>query len=165
MSSHVPVTRVRVPASSANLGPGFDCLGLALALYSTFEVETLSESETRAPQISVVSACEGDLAASRLPTDQGNLFYRAFADHLQSLHCRVPSVSIRMYLHIPTGRGLGSSATAVVGASWPPRPASAALILPSDAPSSYRLPSPGARTTPGQCSRRPAGRSGGDQPR
>lgn len=87
---------VRVPASSANLGPGYDVLGAALA----FELE-LEVAETGS--FSVTS--EGIDA----PTDRSNLIVRAF-EHLHSAE----GLSFRVSSEIPLARGLGSSASAIV---------------------------------------------------
>ncbi len=95
---------IRVPATSANLGPGFDVLGLALDLHNEF---TISPGETTQIEI------EGDIDG--MPLDDSNLFYRAFA-HLYRAHGKqAPLLHVQMRLPIPPGRGLGSSATAVVG--------------------------------------------------
>ena len=119
MPRNMPVTTVRVPATSANLGPGFDCLGLALALYSTFEVAPLDSGQYPAePEIEIrpnYPTAGDDPALSQLPTDRSNLFYHAFVSHLASLDCLPPPVKIRMSLGVPPSRGLGSSAAAVVG--------------------------------------------------
>jgi homoserine kinase len=96
--------RVRVPATAANLGPGFDVLGLALTLYNEF---TVHETSTRLHI--TVSGADG------LPDDESNLFYRAFAALCREAGRPVPALRIHMRLAIPSGRGLGSSATAVAG--------------------------------------------------
>ncbi|HEX8227711.1 MAG TPA: homoserine kinase [Chloroflexia bacterium] len=96
--------QVRVPATSANLGPGFDVLGLALDLHNLFVVETSGHT-----RVAIEGRAEG------LPLDESNLFYRAFR-HLFELAGEVaPPLSVRMALNIPPGKGLGSSATAVIG--------------------------------------------------
>ncbi|HMA38398.1 MAG TPA: homoserine kinase [Chloroflexia bacterium] len=96
---------IRVPATSGNLGPGFDVLGLAFALYNTFVVRA-----TEAPLcITAVGAAAG------LPGDESNLFYQAFAALCREAGQPVPGLAIHMTIAIPPGRGLGSSATAVVG--------------------------------------------------
>jgi homoserine kinase len=96
--------QVRVPATSANLGPGFDVLGLALDLHNVFVVETADST-----RIEIKGHAED------LPLDANNLFYRAFR-HLFDLAGEVaPTLSVRMTLNIPPGKGLGSSATAVIG--------------------------------------------------
>jgi homoserine kinase len=108
---------VRVPATSANLGPGFDCLGLALKQYTTFEIELLlgSVEQDHKPLIEIFSAWGDDPAIDALPVDSHNLFYQAFSQRLIALGMPVPSVRVRVTIGIPPGRGLGSSATAVVG--------------------------------------------------
>ena len=97
--------RIRVPATSGNMGPGFDVLGLAYALYNDFRVRP-TEGPLR---------IEVDGAGADLPTDESNLFYRAFAALCRESGRTPPPLDIRMCLRIPAGRGLGSSATAVVG--------------------------------------------------
>ncbi len=100
---------VLTPATSANLGPGFDSLGLALQLYNRFEVEESGDDPAR-PSIEV----EGALGAG-LSTGPDNLFFRAFALLFERQEVDLPAVRIRMTTNIPPGCGLGSSATAVVG--------------------------------------------------
>lgn len=106
-----PPTSVAVltPATSANLGPGFDTLGLALQLYNRFDVE-LAEGDPQSPHIFV----QGVLG-SGLSTGPDNLFFRAFALLFERRQVDLPAVKIRMSINIPPGCGLGSSATAVVG--------------------------------------------------
>src|SRR5947209_19515799 len=108
---------VRVPATSANLGPGFDCLGLALKQHNIFEIQLLPEnvSGNPIPQIEISSTWGDDRAIAALPTYQHNLFYRVLCERLTALGMPVPSVHIRACIDIPPRRGLGSSATAVVG--------------------------------------------------
>ena len=100
---------VLTPATSANLGPGFDSLGLALQLHNRFEVEE-TKGDPRLPSIEV----EGALGAE-LSTGPDNLFFRSFAMLFERRKIALPSVRIRMTISIPPGCGLGSSATAVVG--------------------------------------------------
>ncbi len=106
---------VQVPATSANLGPGFDSLGLALQLYNRFEVEEVSwraiaSARSSQPSIEI----QGTLGAN-LSTGPDNLFFRAFAALFQRQQADLPAVRIRMSINVPPGCGLGSSATAVVG--------------------------------------------------
>jgi homoserine kinase len=96
--------RVSVPGTSANLGPGFDVFGLAVGIYNEFVVETASKFS-----ISLVQS-PGDL-----PLTKDNLFYQSFEFLFQKLRKPTPEVRITMHLRIPQARGLGSSATAVVG--------------------------------------------------
>ena len=100
---------VLTPATSANLGPGFDTLGLALQLYNRFDVEIV-EGDPWTPQIEVQGVL-GD----KLSRGPDNLFFQAFALLFQCKQTDLPAVKIRMSIAIPPGCGLGSSATAVVG--------------------------------------------------
>src|SRR6266581_1390708 len=106
-----PPTTVAVltPATSANLGPGFDTLGLALQLYNRFDVEVV-EGDSQSPHISVQGVLGNELS-----TGSDNLFFQAFALLFQRKQVELPAVKIRMSINIPPGCGLGSSATAVVG--------------------------------------------------
>ncbi len=97
--------RVRVPATTANLGPGFDGMGLALGLYNEIEAEPASALE-------VVIVGEG---ADRLPRDATNRVVRAAAALFERMGSEVPPMRLRCYNRIPLMSGLGSSAAAVVG--------------------------------------------------
>lgn len=97
--------RVRVPASTANLGPGFDALGLALALYDEVEV-TLAVSGLR-----VEVHGEG---AGQVPTDEDHLVVRALRAACARLEHRPEGLVLRCHNSIPHARGLGSSAAAAV---------------------------------------------------
>ena len=94
-----------VPASTSNLGAGFDTFGLALTLYNTFEVE---ESDAFAIEI----YGEG---AEKLPTDISNLFLRTYIRACQELGVDDRPIKVVQKNGIPVGRGLGSSATAILG--------------------------------------------------
>jgi homoserine kinase len=96
---------ITVPASSANLGPGFDALGLALSLYDRIEVHT------RPAEITVQITGEG---SGRLPTDEKHLVARAILATLDEFGARTPGLQLRCHNAIPHARGLGSSAAAVV---------------------------------------------------
>lgn len=104
-------TTITVPATTANLGAGFDCLGAALSLYNKFTF-TLAESSDSLEflKITVIGA-----EAARVTTDASNLAYQAFCAVYQALGKPVPGVTIDLELGIPLARGLGSSATALVG--------------------------------------------------
>lgn len=95
---------VTVPATSANLGPGFDVLGLALPLYNRLTLEA-------APALTIVNA--GPEAAG-LPTDERHLAHRAAAALCAELGEPVPAWRMTMEVHIPQSRGLGSSSAAIV---------------------------------------------------
>ncbi|TWX40469.1 homoserine kinase [Frigoribacterium sp. ACAM 257] len=97
---------VRVPATSANLGPGFDTLGLAVSLYDELVVTT-----TTSPGVEV--HVEG-VGAGEVPTDEGNLVVQAIAAAYASVGQPLPGLRLRARNVIPHGRGLGSSAAAIV---------------------------------------------------
>lgn len=96
---------VRVPATSANLGPGFDVLGLALGLYNDIVYEEADR---------VVVAVEGE-GAGRLDTGADNVVARAAGMAYEAAGRRFPGATIRCVNRIPPARGLGSSAAAWVG--------------------------------------------------
>lgn len=98
--------RVRVPASSANLGPGFDCLGLALALYDEIDVTVTGDG------VRVEVDGEG---AGRVPSDGSHLVVRAMHEAWRSLGEEPTGIHLRCRNAIPHSRGLGSSAAAAVG--------------------------------------------------
>jgi len=97
---------VRVPATSANLGPGFDTLGLALSLYDDLVVTSLPE-----PGLDIQAEGEG---ADEIPRDESNLLVRAMAYAFEAVDRPVPGLRLRARNTIPHGRGLGSSGAAVV---------------------------------------------------
>lgn len=101
---------VEVPATSANLGPGFDCLALALELTDRLTVEVLEE-----PMVELTVEGEG---AGSLSTGRDNRFVVALETGLRWALGEVPSGvgwRVTMRNEVPLGRGLGSSAAAVVG--------------------------------------------------
>ncbi|GCL41798.1 homoserine kinase [Anabaena sp. FACHB-1250] len=102
--SHITV---KVPATTANLGPGFDCIGAALKLYNQFEFTTL-DVDGLMIQVSGVEA-------EKVQTDESNLLYQAFVKLYGYIEQTPPSVKIEIKLGVPLSRGLGSSATAIVG--------------------------------------------------
>jgi len=97
---------VVVPATSANLGPGFDSLGLALAVH-----DHLVAMVTEDPGVLVHIEGEG---AGVLPTDDQHLVARAMAEAWEAMGVEAPGVVIRCVNAIPQGRGMGSSAAAIV---------------------------------------------------
>jgi homoserine kinase len=105
----MPSITVTVPATTANLGPGFDCLGAALSLYNRF---TFSRQDTDLGSVAIaVSGAE----AERVSRDSSNLVYQAFLKLYQHIEQPPPAVQIEINMGIPLARGLGSSATAIVG--------------------------------------------------
>ena len=97
---------VRVPATSANLGPGFDTLGLALAVYDELIVTATS---TPGVVVEVTGVGKGEV-----PTDESNLVARSIAHTFERVGRPVPGLHIEANNVIPHGGGLGSSAAAIV---------------------------------------------------
>lgn len=106
---HLPTglgVRLRVPASSANIGPGFDSIGLALGLYDECEVRLEGER--------IRVAVEGE-GAGVLPEDHEHLILRAMSHAWRRLDVTPPAgIALRCRNRIPQSRGLGSSAAAIV---------------------------------------------------
>ena len=103
---HVPV-RVAVPASCANLGPAFDCAGLALGIEDDL-VAMISDD----PGVLIEVMGEG---SEEVPRDDSHLVARAMALGFAALHARPPGFVLRCTNTIPHGKGLGSSAAAIIG--------------------------------------------------
>jgi homoserine kinase len=100
------MVRVMIPATTANLGPGYDCLGMALTLYNEVVFE-----ET-AGGLSITVAGEGE---GRLPADETNLVVRAAGWLFERVGRWPAGLRVGQVNGIPAGSGLGSSAAAVVG--------------------------------------------------
>lgn len=98
--------RVTVPASTANLGPGFDCIGLALSLHHTLIVSELTGSGV---EISLTG--EGSEA---LPCDETNPMFVAMSEAFEETGYRPEFLRMESNNHIPLARGLGSSAAATL---------------------------------------------------
>lgn len=98
---------VKVPASTANLGPGFDVFGLALALYNTFTVQRSTDTKIE------IAGIYGD---STVPIDKDNLFYRTLITYYNHIGRAIPQLHILIDCGIPLESGLGSSSTAIIGA-------------------------------------------------
>jgi len=95
---------IKVPGSSANLGPGFDSIGLALNVYLTLEVK-------RADKWEIIPLSE-ELAD--FPKDEKNFIFQIAMEMAEKYHKQLPGCIIRMNSDIPLARGLGSSAAAIV---------------------------------------------------
>lgn len=100
------MVRVRVPATTANLGPGYDVLGLALKLYNMVEIE-------KSDRLSIEIEGEG---ADSLPKDESNIAYQAAQLALRELKIKNLKLKIKLINNIPLAKGLGSSAAARIGA-------------------------------------------------
>lgn len=97
---------VRVPASTANLGPGFDTIGMALELYAWIEMAFADETR--------IHMETGQ--SSGIPADKRNLVYQAAQQVFRAAGEHHPELEIAIRSDIPLARGLGSSASAIVGA-------------------------------------------------
>lgn len=92
--------KIKVPATSANLGVGFDSLGLAVDLYATVEFEP-------SPTLEIIGC-------PKKYQNQDNLIYQAFVVTADYLHQPIPTLKITINSQVPVSRGLGSSATCIV---------------------------------------------------
>lgn len=118
--------RVHVPATSANLGPGFDTLGIALSHGDELTVATRDT-----PGVSV--AVNG-VGAGEVPTDETNLVARSVRHVFDRLGRTMPGIDIVAHNRIPHGRGMGSSGSAIVAGVM-----IAAGLLAHDATNPVRL--------------------------
>ncbi len=102
------MVKIRIPASSANLGPGFDCLGLALKLYLYLEMEEIEEG--------LIIEGQGE-GAEKLDQGEDNLIWKSAELVLKkaSGDKSKKGLKIKTFNQIPVTRGLGSSAAAIIG--------------------------------------------------
>ena len=108
---------VKVPATTANIGPGFDCLGLALPIYNTVTIE-----ETVLPgtgvEINLMPEDESvvdEMIFDNIPRDENSIVYKAVEMLYNSIGQEPSELRINIQSQIPITRGLGSSAAVVVG--------------------------------------------------
>jgi homoserine kinase len=108
---------VKVPATTANLGPGFDCMGMALPLYNTITIE-----ETVLPgtgiEINVIAGNESidQMSLDNIPLDENSIVYKAVELLYNSIGQTPSELKINIHSNIPVARGLGSSSSVIVGA-------------------------------------------------
>lgn len=95
---------VRVPASSANCGPGYDCIGLAVDLWTEVTV-------SRADEFEITAEGEG---ASEMPKDESNLLVTGVKAAYETAKKPMPPLKYHVISRIPYARGLGSSSAAIV---------------------------------------------------
>lgn len=100
---------VRVPASTSNLGPGFDCFGLALKLYLTVRATAVPDASEPC-RVTTTGAKENEA----LPRNSVNLIYRAMSFAVRREGASLPNVELTVHNEIPLASGLGSSAAAIV---------------------------------------------------
>lgn len=101
--------RIRVPSSTSNLGPAFDAVGLALNLYLTVDVHPIEGGPCRFEFF-------GE-DAHLIPPDDSNLIWRSMIRFAEGAGVRLPPFSLRIENQIPIGRGLGSSAAALLASA------------------------------------------------
>jgi len=107
---------VKVPATTANFGSGFDCLGMALPIYNFITIE-----ETVLPgtgiEINVISETDSDdeFAIEHIPKDENNIIYKAVEMLYNSIGQSPSELKINIRSQIPIAKGLGSSAAIIVG--------------------------------------------------
>lgn len=107
---------VKVPATTANFGSGFDCLGMALPIYNTITIE-----ETVLPgtgiEINMMSEnnTDDEFAIEHIPTDENNVVYKAVEMLYNSIGQTPSELKITIKSQIPIAKGLGSSASVIVG--------------------------------------------------
>ena len=108
---------VRVPATAANIGPGFDCLGMALPLY---DIVTIDETVLLGTgvEINIMSEEENleNLLTGHIPRDENSIIYKAVELLYNSIGQTPSELKITVQTSIPVTRGLGSSAAVIVGA-------------------------------------------------
>jgi len=102
------MVKIRVPATTANLGPGFDCLGLALKMYLYLEIEEIQEG--------LEIKCEGE-GAEKFSVGEDTLIWKSINLVLKRNYkdSHKKGLKIRAFNEIPVTRGLGSSASAIIG--------------------------------------------------
>ncbi len=99
------MVKVRIPATSANMGAGFDTLGIALNLYNRLQIEEIPSGL----DIRVLNA------ADYIPLDERNLIYKAMAVVFDEVHYQPLGLRITQNSDIPMTRGLGSSSACIIG--------------------------------------------------
>jgi len=104
---------LRIPGSSANLGPGFDTLGLALNVYADLTFELLDKDDWSVPLITLQGK-----TAEKLPDDDRNLIYKTMANLWKDCPSLLKRLRLTIASQIPLAHGLGSSSTAILGSVW-----------------------------------------------
>lgn len=102
--------RVRIPATTANFGSGFDCVGAALKLYN--EIEVMQLNKTAGKQLSIEVYGEGK---GNLPTNERNIVWKAMKKIFDNTNTPLANYHLRLINNIPLARGLGSSSATRIG--------------------------------------------------
>ena len=107
---------VKVPATIANVGPGFDCLGLALPLYNTVTIEeTVLPGTGVEINVLVNENVTDEFSLEHVPMDENSIIYKAVELLYNSIGQSPSELKITIHSEIPIARGLGSSAAVIVG--------------------------------------------------
>lgn len=93
---------VKIPATTANVGPGFDCLGIALNIYNNFFVEEIEDGL-------IIEGCDDEYC------NEDNLIYKSMKKCFKKIGYKHKGIRIKIENDIPISRGLGSSASCVLG--------------------------------------------------
>lgn len=115
-----PMLRVKVPATSANMGPGFDVMGIALQIYNEYSCTQLDEKSENKITISYngLAKATADVALEKMqefvPLDKHNLFWKGYFLLFEKLQKKPLRVHIHIDAQIPLTRGLGSSSTVIL---------------------------------------------------
>ncbi len=99
--------KIKVPASTANLGSGFDVVGMAISIYNEMELDI-----DRSASLTINIEGEG---ANELPCDESNLVYQGIAEVFKRADEEIPGLKLNLHNNIPLESGLGSSASAIIG--------------------------------------------------
>lgn len=100
--------RLQIPATTANMGPGFDCIGMALSLYNYIDFEPLPEENA------FLLSAEGE-GSEEVSLSEDNLIYQVYVKTLSAAHAPIYGIKMHFENHIPFSRGLGSSSAAIIG--------------------------------------------------
>lgn len=100
--------RLQIPATTANMGPGFDCIGMALSLYNYIDFEKL-------PQKGVCVLSTDGEGIEEADLTEKNLIYQAYVETLSAAKAPIYGIKMHFENHIPFSRGLGSSSAAIIG--------------------------------------------------
>ena len=108
LHSDIMIYSTSVPATSANLGPGYDAIGLALQLYNRFSFEERNDGAS-------LSVAVSGTGSEGIPTDESNLVFQAAMRVFEAVDFRPNGLHITIENSLPSTSGLGSSSTAIVG--------------------------------------------------
>lgn len=106
---------VKVPATTANIGPGFDCFGMALSIYNKVTIEELVYPDKGLEINMIPGENDNETSILTIPTDKNNIVYKAVELLYNYVGQTPPDLRINIQTDIPIAKGLGSSASIIVG--------------------------------------------------